>query len=376
MHARRTIIAAAAVLAGAAGAVAQTRGTPPNGLPVGAVVHQGMSNQIIGADSTTLSVNFPGGSLEEYIQALRGGTKDPVNISLQGEAAKLHIDAVQLREVSVEAALRAALGARTIAPQTEPDGSYTSTSLEAITPQPEGRSVFVVTTRRAPAGAMPNSETTIEVFSIRTLVQGTEEKGGNQVPEQTVLSAIDSGLRLSGQTEGLRPQIDYHKDSGLLLVRGQPRDVALVKDIVRRMTEDRQRQAADARERRKFEINAKAAMQRADLTLSLCQNRASEAQRRMEETQKLVDAGSASTRDLADARMATVQAEGEVRMAAVEKDRLKEEAMAGLETPGAAGDDEVAQLRGELAKALARIKELEEQVAPKRGGDRSAPKGK
>jgi hypothetical protein len=326
-------------------------------------------------DTTTISVNFPGGTLEEYVRALREATKDPVNVSLQGDAARLRIEPLVLREVSIESALRAALGSRPGQNLLENDGSMTSTRLETIQATAAGKPVFVITTQRVPGGGPGSADASIDVLTIRSLVQSDDAKH-QDAREQVVLAAIDSGLKLLGSTEGVKPQIDYHQDSGLLLVRGQARDVALVREIVGRMTEDQKRQNAEMHDRRKNEINNRAAMQRAELSMRVADTRVGEAQRRLDETQKLVDAGSASTRDLSDARMASIQAETEVGMARIEIMRLKDEAAAGVESPSGATGDEVAQLRADLAKALARIKELEDQAAPKKGGVIPAPKGK
>jgi hypothetical protein len=247
-------VVAAGMLAG--GALGQ-EGQPANG---GAHAQPDETPQQGGAPAPAqggplVSVDFKGGTLKELAVALRGATKEPVNISLQGDAAGVEVEPMSLRNVTVESALRAAIGNR-IGTQFLPDGSGLELKFESVQSGPQDASVFVIT--RSPSSfrnSPPPPRERVEVLSIQRLVSGDEA-----TTPDVVLTAIDTGLMLQQNDREPRPQIKFHKDSGLLLIRGDPQDVALASEIVKRMMSDHDRQTSEAARRKAASIERGAAL--------------------------------------------------------------------------------------------------------------------
>jgi hypothetical protein len=322
-----------------------------------------------------VSVDFKGGTLKELAVALRGATKEPVNISLQGDAAGVEVEPMSLRNVTVESALRAAIGNR-IGTQFLPDGSGLELKFESVQSGPEDASVFVIT--RSPSSfrnSPPPPRERVEVLSIQRLVSGD----GATTPD-VVLTAIDTGLMLQQSDREPRPQIKFHKDSGLLLIRGDPQDVALATEIVKRMMSDHDRQTSEAARRKAASIERGAALRQAMVKLRVAEAEADLAEQRVNEAAQQVDKGMRSPSELPQLKLEAQRAQANREMVQIEIDRLKQEEEAGIGGPGAepgAGADTPASQdpRDAVIAALqARVAALEAQLGQKNSGDRKPPR--
>ena len=243
-----TILAAgAALIAGFAAAQGPQQGTPARVGQRAGPQAPGPVEQ--GADGPIVSIEFKGGTLGDLVRSLQAQGKDPVNIALQGDAAAIPVERMALRNVTVHSALEAALGSRINTVLFEADGTSKQITLEQLAGNGDAAAVFVITRHETQARQM-GREPSVQVFSIQKLVSGS-----GAMPPEVVLTAIDTGLGLQTRAEGARPQIKFHKDSGLLLVRGEGMDVNLIEQIVSRLQKDHERQVAEESRRKAVEID-------------------------------------------------------------------------------------------------------------------------
>jgi hypothetical protein len=328
-------------------------------------------------ESTVVTLDFRGGTLQEFVAALRAATKDPVNVVLQGEANKISVDPMQLRDVTPEAAIQAALTPRNRSWEAMPDGSQRMILLETVRPDSQTMPVHTVGVRVERGSQPPGSPAAVaaEVFSIQRLVRGDEGSGLAAVPESVVLSAIDAGLKLTRQGEP-KPQIEYHKDSGLLLVRGQVSDVRMIQEIIRKMGEDQGRRASDTRQKRKAEVRLEAEIQKAKIMGDMSKARLAGAESTLGDIRELVKGGSVSQTEARNAELGVVNARAEVQMTQVELERLLKERELGAAEGADSGDEasEVRQLRAELDRAREELQALKASIAKslegKEGGEK------
>ena len=317
-----------------------------------------------------VSIEFKGGTLGDLVKAVRGATKEPVNISLQGDAGSIPVEAMSLREVSVGSLLSAALGARAGQPELRGDGSAQTTTLNTEPGAGGGAPIFVITRREGvPQGMgypvnMRGHEPITDVLSIQKMVTGE-----GALPPEVVLTAIDTGLAMG--EAGPRPQIKFHKDSGLLLVRGDQNQVALVGEIVRRMQKDYDTRGSDQVKRKQMQIGLTAELRQAEVELRHTETECNIQSEKFARAKASVDAGQAPAEALAGVRLDLSRSEAARDMARINIERLKAQADAGM--PVDAGDN-APDPRDERIKALeARIGELEAELGKAKSPSAKSP---
>lgn len=322
MRSMKVRAAAMVVAAGLLPAAAwgQSEGRQP-GRPPNAPALSGPRSPSLGGP--TVSVEFRGGTLGAFAEALRRSTDEPVNIALQGGAADLPVAPMSLRGVSVYAALRAALGDRVGQVGRGADGSQMWIGFETVNGGGDQDSpVFVVTGQ---VYGVEQSDQMVDVISIQRLIAGPEA-----MAPDVVLSAIDAGLAFQRDGRDARPEIRFHKDSGLLLVRGHPRDVDLVQRTVKRMLDDHQAAVAEAQQRKAMEIDRWARRQRTKVRLRLASDEVEAAERRHDLTRKALQSGQSSEMELMEAHLAVKRAKAEWEMLKIELEQIAEEERASV----------------------------------------------
>lgn len=204
-----------------------------------------------------ISIEFQGGSLRELIDAMR--RIDPkLNITASAMAKDVKLPDLSLKGATVMNVLAAAAS---ITP-----AEYAVGCREAGA---GGEPVYVVSVLRTPrAGvAMPREERETSVFSLRPLVEpqpGDSKDKAIHLSVESMLSALEAGVQLTG---GEQAELKYHRDSGLLFIKGTSAqlDVArqVLQSVQRDQTEvrhalDHQRQDATQRARAEKQAEGKA----------------------------------------------------------------------------------------------------------------------
>lgn len=198
------------------------------------------ATKAVGTPPVTVTLAFGGGTLADFCAQIR--QKEPrANIVVAPLAAGAKLPAMDLRSAGLEQALE---GACAIAESTalirmqdfrgpgEP--VFTIMAQEPVVTIGKTGPNGPVTTGTMPA-SLPRTEGT-EVVSINRLI---DAKDGTGFSVTTVLSAIEAATG-----EQALASLRFHKESGLLIVRGRPDQLALVRDVLSSLE-------SDVKERRK-----------------------------------------------------------------------------------------------------------------------------
>ncbi|MCC6661352.1 MAG: hypothetical protein IT437_10750 [Phycisphaerales bacterium] len=329
MNPFRTLLAAAAVLAATGLACAQ--GSPPATQP-----------------GPGISVEFPGGTVNEYVAALKkaaGGT--PVNAVVSEEAGVQVLPPISLRSVSPYVALSAipaAAGFGTgnweVHPIAEPGAASVNTvSVDFLAQDRGGRG--------------------LEVFSTQRLLSGDAA-----IAPDVLLTAVDTALQMEGGGKS-RADVMFHKDSGLLLVRGSPSQLNAVSQVISQLQDDATRRGKDTARTRQVSASQEAEIRKCQVRISLAEQRLQGISQQLAETEQMVKAGTTPIAELRSQQQQRAQAAAELEIAKIDLGRAQAEAAAGVD---AQGDDEIARLRGIVAQLQAEVQALKQALGDQKGG--------
>lgn len=187
-----------------------------------------------------ISINFRGGTLAEYVAAVREAAgPDGTNVLFSQEAGSVSVPPVQLQSVSVRIALEVLE--------------------DVLLPSDVGRSLTVATHtdgEAAPvysiqgAGGHQPSLTITNVLSLNSICKPIWlNSTGSEIflSQDTALSAVETAVNL-GSRGASAAEVRFHADSGLLMIVGTPdqvRTAELVLDQLRSDVRER-RQSAPA----------------------------------------------------------------------------------------------------------------------------------
>ncbi|MEK6703335.1 MAG: hypothetical protein AABZ53_13810 [Planctomycetota bacterium] len=173
---------------------------------------------------TLVTIDFPGGTVTEYVEHVKRATKTPINVVVSPSVGGAVLAGVQLKEVPVDAAIAAIQTA-------SGQGAYSwrIRPMEGLTGGGVVPNAFGVDGERRGSqfsggdpGRLPRS---VDVIALPT------GEGGTVKPD-VALAAIEAGLRVS-QSKGAQPaEVSYHKESGLLFVNGTPEHIELVRQVL------------------------------------------------------------------------------------------------------------------------------------------------
>jgi len=184
-------------------------------------------------EAKTFDVTFGGGTLEQYIEALRAASKDePVNVMMAEDVRNVRIPKLSLKGVSVFTAIRAlerikgSSGGLVMVTEHRNEGNDVIYSVFAhgsgVPQQPGGGSGSRL------------------VLSLSNLVPADLDAAKREERLSVVLSAIEAALRL-GRPEGAEaPAVALHKESGLLMVLGSAEDRQTVQSVLVELLEAQQ----------------------------------------------------------------------------------------------------------------------------------------
>lgn len=338
MHTRPLprVIAAFALLlaAGLASAQAQPQPQQPPGQvegakPSGAKVSQPAEPEV---HENLLSVNFPGGSVADYVKYLKSSASFPVNVVLSPAARDVDLAPIELESVDVQTAIES------IAAATDQDrGSW---HIERIGPEvqyrtlpsgtmvpmlPSSQPAFKVELLAAPPASqsnrasrpggqlfpsVPDSRPMVSVNSVRDLLKDPDSPSNSAgVTPQTLLSAVEAALQMTMQENEAAPDVKFHPEASLLIVRGDASQQGAVKSVLDQLRQDAasRNAAQDSRKQDAIrEIQMKAAMDEARTQRRAAEDRLAAAVERMNRVRKLQESGTAAAEEL-DAATAEFQ---------------------------------------------------------------------
>lgn len=325
------LIASLVLASGLAGSIqtALAQGTPAD-LPVAETpAPQRRSAQ---PSQPTISVEFAGGTVEQYALALRAAAmSQPVNIVVSKAAAKAELAPIQLRDATISSAVEAIRAAG------EEGGSWLITDVGR--PSDAGTLVYLVDFRARPTKppalqSTPESNADlqrIEVFSLRQVIEPDPNDprgaGVHESPE-VVLAAVEATLAMTDErTEG-KPELKFHKDSGLLIVRAGPRTLAAISSVVDSIRRDVTRRRDSVRLSMPSPAalaQAKAQMAKAQVIFTSRERELADAGQRAARLAQLRAAGSVSEEEARGAAAGVASAESALRMSQIELDVARQQ---------------------------------------------------
>jgi hypothetical protein len=204
-----------------------------------------------------ISLQFQGGSLEQFVGAVRQKYPD-VNIIVNELAHDVKVPAVTVVDVGIEAVLQAVAGA----------GSERY-RLGLATQQTSGNPVYSIGIlplgQAALGGAAQATRSEVRVLSLRKLTEKhpfDPKAHPIALAPAVILSAIEHGSK--GMLEA--PKMRFHEDTGLLFVQGAQQQQELVRQVLQNLEKDQDMLRNANREQMQIEAqkerNARAAEQR------------------------------------------------------------------------------------------------------------------
>jgi hypothetical protein len=185
--------------------------------------NRGATPRRVMPEQKLLTVDFPGGTVADYIEAVRKAAGD-VNVVIMGNVRDIPMLAVRLTAVDAQSALQV---------------------LNEIPRNQKGRVVEVRVGHEPPNSAdeMPmfTVHSTLEAKepsqSVHSMVFAVADVLHDNIKPDDLLTAVQTGLDLLGE-EYQPAQIRFHEATALLIARGHPNQVSAVNDIVKEMREN------------------------------------------------------------------------------------------------------------------------------------------
>jgi hypothetical protein len=238
-----------------------------------------------------LDLDFPGGTVAEYLERVRQGRPDgAANVVVMPEAKALRVPPVTLVAVTVEAAVQLLEG-----PYSLPDGREARISVASYTIGDSSDLVMKVMAECEPV-------------SIRASVWNVEEALTNGQDAEELLGAIEAVLSLFPE----KAEVSYHPPTRLLIARGTDEQLDLVREAIDQLTDSAQSrrerieslsEELDEWERELHEVTGEIKV--AEKTLSIAKAQFTKAAKRHEEGIVRVDA-------VAEAELGVIQVETEL----------------------------------------------------------------
>jgi len=248
-----------------------------------------------------VSLEFNGGSLNQFIAAVKASSRQPINVVCPAEAAKLEVPALSLRNVTALVALQSLEYAarpgpnqsirvtlinmgRTGMPVADGEAPTFAIAVQGFAPQP------------GPVTGLPFAAAApvTRVYSVRELlpVDGDSPLPGFTIDQ--VVQPVQTALLVDlGDAQGDEPKIMVHKESNLIIIRGSQRQTELARQVIDRLRDDvealRDRGRADREFRSALqEITAqrKAELNAAERLMRTAQEQRDAAVRQLEIAQK------------------------------------------------------------------------------------------
>lgn len=186
----------------------------------------------------TIDLQFPGGTVEEYISSVRdvtrsGDSPEGLNVVIDNPraASSESLPPISLKRVRVDTAME-------LIEHVATSRDYRVTTRDL---NPRGGDPVYVLSSKALSGPASRdrseAEMRIEVFSIRDLAATEAKKGGDDADRfrvETILTALETALSMS-ESPVTNEQLRYHPESGLVFLYGTEEQIAVVRQTLDRM---------------------------------------------------------------------------------------------------------------------------------------------
>lgn len=253
-----------------------------------------------------IDVNFPGGPVSAYCEAVRAAASpNVVNIILNEGVGDVILPAISLRQVTVEVAMKTLT-------MTGQAGNLPPVLMDRLADQ--GSSAYVL--RASGSGrSLAAAPRKTAVHSLRSIVEpppGMPNTSDVAIPVDTVMAALTTAVRADDQGAEAAPELMLHRESLMLICRGTGSQQNIVENVLgeldRDMTSRRNLLA------KRLEVNDKARLERitseaelkqAELQVARASDECARADAMFEQIKQRVESGLGSKSEL-------LQAQGDV----------------------------------------------------------------
>jgi hypothetical protein len=327
-----------------------------------------------------IDVDFKGGAVAQYVEALaKAAQPTPVNVILADGLEAAAMQALRLRGVTVETAVRAIPSAA--------KGTDADWTIQPISAGPGSAPVYRVQVGGATTMSPGPGESQADVVSLARAIDAG-------VPVQTVISAVDTALGVQGAGQPQPPDLKLHGDSGLLIVRGTPGQLNIVRSTVAHLVDEAERRRTQTAQRVMQSLEQQEAIRKAEFELQRALSDVKLAEAQAADYQRAGERGALPAGELLRVQEALDQAKARVGMAefrlvsARQRAEIQEQ-LAGPDggqgarpaEPRAGSQDlealreENRRLKAQLDEMRAMMETLKSQLGAARGGDQPQRRG-
>lgn len=191
---------------------------------VGLAAAQSPSNQqqptaFTPPDPGLIKLEFPGGTAQQYIDAVRAASDD-ANIVVMGDLAAITMPAVKLRNVDTWAAVR-------ILNELPQQQKNLLILVEAGITSDEPDQARVYTVRAQVTRGSLDWKVESTVISVADVLHG-------EITADDLLTAVEIALEVVGKVDE-PAEIKFHKETGLLIARGTGDQIAAIHEVVEQL---------------------------------------------------------------------------------------------------------------------------------------------
>jgi hypothetical protein len=280
----------------------------------------------------TVSLDFKGGSMQDFVAALRNSVGDrPVNILVTEEGKDQPVPPLKLQAVTMEAALRAAATSAARPGRTAWEMQTLSSGKDG------GAAVYRLEfAKNTSVGASGASSQQVQVISITDLISGS----GERLSPESLLGAVETGLEMAAADGPARAEMKFHPDSGLLIVRGDDNTLRLVREAVNEMRTDLMRRRGDQMRLKAEAMQRESAIRIAKINLDNARRQHEYQMRRFQQAKQSYEKGAIPQMELLNIEADTARAEAEVAKAEVALQAAEQDAQIQKEAADAGSPPE------------------------------------
>jgi len=178
-------------------------------------------------DRGLISVDFPGGTITEYIDALAKAAGS-VNVLISTEAADLSMPPVKLTKVSVSAAIDLVNGTRT-----DKNDRFVNLDVDHLRQyEANEQETFKINANRPNRGRPTEVKTLSRVWSIAHLIQD------GVYNSKVVLEAVEMAIAVTKSTS--KVDIRFHEATGLLIASGSTSQLSAIENVLGELGQSQQ----------------------------------------------------------------------------------------------------------------------------------------
>ncbi len=318
------------------------------------------------APDFTVTVDFPGGTVGQYVQLLKQASgRNAVNVVMSRAATEVQIGTISMREVSLYTALSAV---QTAAGR---DSIWHVTPLTALKGSVAEAYALEYASAQNSRTMSSSGDSGIKVFSIRNLIDPMPgDPPGVRLTKtpEVVLTAVRAALDLTGDRGGEAAEMKFHEDSGLLIIHGNNEQVGSVSQTLSEMETDvrKRRDAARSNMAPGVDIvELQTQVKKLEVMMGQRQRDLERMQAAAERAKTLLTAGQMSQGDYAEVAGKLDEARSQVELGAIDLERAKAAYEEATKGPGAgreARKDELQARYDALGEMVGRTQALMSQA--------------